>query len=201
MCNSTVNIYIPTIHVSWSRSKISEVFSREGYGNVIRIDFVRIVAKKLEIDSRTFDERTNPNFRQAFIRLDVSDANMTNSPFLGLQPNMQIRVYPNQTVKRRHNPVRKSNDEYWMCLAATTPLTDSERDISEILTELNNLCPLIETLDDYEIFAHLIKYARLLMNPPANYDDYCEMNRHQLDYNVKMLNQRVLERDIPDKTD
>lgn len=199
MCNSTANIYIPTIHVSWSRSKISEVFSREKYGKVIRIDFVRIVDKKLENDFRTFDERTNPNFRQAFIRLDVSDASSVNSPFLGLQPNMQIRVYPNQIVNRRRNPFGKGSNEYWMCLAATTPLSDSVRGIYEILAELNDLFPLLENSEDEEIFAHLNKHTRLLLNPPANYDDYCEMNQHQLDYNVNMMGKRIVEKDIPSK--
>lgn len=192
MCNSTIaTIYIPSIHKSWTRSEIIKVFAREGYGNVLRIDFVRIVAKQLENDSRTFDERTNPTFQQAFIRLDVSEAK--KSPFLEMIPNMQIRIYP-----ARNRPVRRANEEYWMCLAAAKPLSDSDRELPEIMAELNDLLPLLNTQEEKDIFAQLYRHARLLFAPPANYDDYCEMNRHQLDNNVKMLAKRIRERENPE---
>ncbi len=205
MSSTIANIYIPSIHVNWTRSQIADIFAKAGVGNVLRIDFVRTVAKPLENDTRTFDERTNKQFRQAFIRVDVGDHH--DSPFVGLQPNMQIRLYPltsvAETPELRGYRTNKGNLEFWMCLGAANPLVDSDLSIDEIIENLRDLFPRLETSEDNEVYNYMLKQACLLRDKHPSYQNVSELNRHQLDNNTKMLAKRIAERiserDIPAK--
>ncbi len=196
MSSTIANIYIPSIHVSWDRRQITEVFSKLGIGNVQRIDFVRNVAKFPKNDIRTINEHSNKQFRQALIRIDVGDN--YDSPFVEMPTNMHIRLYPLTSVSKtrelHNNNTNVDNRECWICMGAY-PLIDTNFNINEIIKNLHNLFPRLKTDDDKRGYNYILKHACLLRDKNPSYQNVSERNIHQLDDYTKKLEKSICMRE------
>lgn len=199
MQGNIVHIYIPTIHVCWTRDRITDIFAESGAGKVLRVDFVRKNPRDGNNKSTYGNFVTYKLFRQAFIRLDVS--NHRGSPFEGFQPNMQIRLHPLSracdyagNVELSGYCTNKGNPEYWMCLYAKNPLVDSNISVEDAIANLERLESQLETDEDREIHAYLLKQAKSLRDLHPSYIDVSELNIHQIDNNTHVLANRIAER-------